>query len=407
MKHCLRAKEIPPRPFRGVPTGCPHLDALFEGCGGVPSLGITEICGESGSGKTQLCMMLALRCVLPKILGGLGGGCVFLCAEENLPTTRLVSMASEMLSQFDPINSEEALPDVDSLLGRISVTRVTDIKQLEERLVQMERLLAIEGNIKLIVIDSVAALHRDLLGKSGGFDAPERARGLLSLAATLKGFNQVFHTAVVTVNQVSDVIGRDKELEAAHLFGPASTMAGPGREAAASSLAREMSAVFTNGRWIRPALGLVWDSCVTTRVMMTRPQGRGSTFLPISLPLISAPLVTRNSLVPASTTRISTLTNEKKNTSSLDGISKESTSTNYLDGGGGAENAIDDVLAGIDFDEWDKEDAEIASRQQLRVSQERRMYLIFSPECPSAVVTYGICSVGVRGDGPPEKLLGK
>jgi len=406
MKRFNRASEIAPRVFRGVPTGCPHLDALFEGCGGIPTLGITEICGESGSGKTQLCMMLALRCVLPKIFGGLGGGCVFLCAEENLPTSRLSSMASAILSQFDQSKSEEALT-VDSLLGRISVTRVTDIKQLEERLVQMERLLAIEGNIKLIVIDSVAALHRDLLGKSGGFDAPERARGLLSLAATLKGFNQAFHAAVVAVNQVSDVIGRDAELGEAHLCGPASPMATPGRESAASTLAREMSAVFTNGRWIRPALGLVWDSCVTTRVMMTRPRGGGSTTLSS---LVSAPLVTRHFLAPALIPKLAAPVNLNANAvgPSLSSPSTESVllkTTINSEKGSGID--IDDVLAGIDFEEWDKEDAEIISKQQLRMSQERRMYLIFSPECPSAVVSYQVCEVGVRGEGPPLKLLQK
>jgi RecA/RadA recombinase len=406
MKNFARASEISPRLFRGVPTGCPYLDALFEGCGGIPSLGITEVCGESGSGKTQLCMMLALRCVLPKVLGGLGGGCVFLCAEENLPTSRLGSMASTILSQFDPSKFEDAIPDVDSLLGSISVARVTDIKQLEERLVQLERMLTIEGNIKLIVIDSVAALHRDLLSRAGGFDAPERARGLLSLSATLKGFNKAFHVAVVAVNQVSDVIGRDAELEAAQMCGPASPLALPGREAAASTLAREMSAVFTNGRWIRPALGLVWDSCVTTRIMMTRP--RGAIFLPLSTNLVHVMMpvyapVTVPVTVPVSRAVSRGTTQELQNnanTSSIVGCTMINNPVGKVD-----TMIDDDILAGIDFDEWDKEKAEFASKQQLRQTQGRQMYLIFSPECPSAMVTYEVCNVGVKGEGPPTKLL--
>jgi len=395
MKNFARASEIPPRLFRGVPTGCPYLDALFEGCGGIPSLGITEVCGESGSGKTQLCMMLALRCVLPKVLGGLGGGCVFLCAEENLPTSRLGSMAATILSQFDPSKFEDAVPDVDSLLGSISVARVTDIKQLEERLVQLERMLTIEGNIKLIVIDSVAALHRDLLSRAGGFDAPERARGLLSLSATLKGFNKAFHVAVVTVNQVSDVIGRNAELEAAQMCGPASPLALPGREAAASTLAREMSAVFTNGRWIRPALGLVWDSCVTTRIMMTRP--RGAIFLPLSTNLVH---VTIPVTVPVT---VSGATQGFQNNTTTSPIVGQTMIINNIAGKADT-MSDDDILAGIDFDEWDKEKAEFASKQLLRQTQGRQMYLIFSPECPSAMVTYEVCNVGVKGEGPPTKL---
>jgi hypothetical protein len=42
--------------------------------GGIPSQGITEIAGESGSGKTQICLQLCLTVQLPKSSGGLNGG---------------------------------------------------------------------------------------------------------------------------------------------------------------------------------------------------------------------------------------------------------------------------------------------------------------------------------------------
>ena len=42
--------------------------------GGIISRGITEIAGESASGKTQLCMQLCLTVQLPLQLGGLNGG---------------------------------------------------------------------------------------------------------------------------------------------------------------------------------------------------------------------------------------------------------------------------------------------------------------------------------------------
>ena len=38
--------------------GCISLD---EQIGGIPIQGITEICGEAGSGKTQICLNLALQ----------------------------------------------------------------------------------------------------------------------------------------------------------------------------------------------------------------------------------------------------------------------------------------------------------------------------------------------------------
>jgi RecA/RadA recombinase len=90
-----------------VPTGDARLDALFGG-GGLPAAGLTEVCGEAGAGKTQLCMMLALRCALPAELGGLGGDCYYLCAEDALPAARLESMARAQPSALSPQQSTPA-----------------------------------------------------------------------------------------------------------------------------------------------------------------------------------------------------------------------------------------------------------------------------------------------------------
>jgi DNA-repair protein XRCC3 len=51
--------------------GCGALDSALGG--GVPMRGLTEIAGEAGAGKTQLCLQLALYAVLSKEHGGLGG----------------------------------------------------------------------------------------------------------------------------------------------------------------------------------------------------------------------------------------------------------------------------------------------------------------------------------------------
>ena len=41
--------------------------------GGVINKGITQVCGESASGKTQFCMQLSLTVQLPCEYGGLDG----------------------------------------------------------------------------------------------------------------------------------------------------------------------------------------------------------------------------------------------------------------------------------------------------------------------------------------------
>ena len=52
--------------------GCQILDSFLRG--GILREGITEITGESSSGKTQICLQLCLSVQLPQDHGGLGGG---------------------------------------------------------------------------------------------------------------------------------------------------------------------------------------------------------------------------------------------------------------------------------------------------------------------------------------------
>ena len=52
--------------------GCQILDSFLRG--GILRQGITEVTGESSSGKTQICLQLCLAVQLPEERGGLGGG---------------------------------------------------------------------------------------------------------------------------------------------------------------------------------------------------------------------------------------------------------------------------------------------------------------------------------------------
>lgn len=58
--------------WRRLSTGCPIIDHGIGG--GFPVRGITELAGESGCGKTQLCLQLCISCQYPKTEGGLDAG---------------------------------------------------------------------------------------------------------------------------------------------------------------------------------------------------------------------------------------------------------------------------------------------------------------------------------------------
>lgn len=64
-----------PNKWKRIAFGCKSLDELTMN--GVPTQGIIEICGEAGSGKTQLCLQLSLTVQLPEQYGGLSRGTLF------------------------------------------------------------------------------------------------------------------------------------------------------------------------------------------------------------------------------------------------------------------------------------------------------------------------------------------
>ena len=230
--------------FPALPTGDAHLDALLGG--GLPLRGLVELCGEAGSGKTQLVMQLALRsCALL-------GGCVLIINTEGVfPAQRLAQMAG-------------AAGAGAALAERVLLADVGDAAALEIYLEGLP-LFAKRNDVRLVVVDSVAAPLRGEFG--GGADAPERSRLLFSFAAALLRVNAGGGVGVVAVNQASDVMA---EGEGGGGGGALAAAAAAGVRAVP-----RLTAALSGGRWVRPALGLSWDSCVTHRVFLAKGSGEG------------------------------------------------------------------------------------------------------------------------------------
>lgn len=71
-----------------ISFGCTNLDEISGG--GLSRCGITEISGEAGSGKTQICLQLSARCCLPHEMGGVAGKTAYMsCGEGEFPVRRL------------------------------------------------------------------------------------------------------------------------------------------------------------------------------------------------------------------------------------------------------------------------------------------------------------------------------
>ena len=218
-------KRSSPRTFT---TGCSGLDSFLGG--GMPTQGLTEICGESGAGKTQLCMQLLLTAQRSINKQGLNGKTLFLSCEGQFPILRLQEIArrcaaddvaaanADASASTTTTNTANTTNTVSStsvtstnaaidrraqeLIDNVLITHIEDADQLMDVMTVTLPMELRRGLVKLVVVDSIAAVCR------GHFDngisgLTERADVLVSMAAYMKQMSDRYGCAFVVVNQVS------------------------------------------------------------------------------------------------------------------------------------------------------------------------------------------------------------
>ena len=114
------------------------------------NLCLNEITGESGSGKTQLCLFIILKTILPKKLNCLESSCLYISTTKKLPTVRLSDLfnyyskdLSENEKKFCLSNLFEKHLNYDEFEKFISI----DIESFIQR-----------NNIQTIIIDSITGI---------------------------------------------------------------------------------------------------------------------------------------------------------------------------------------------------------------------------------------------------------
>lgn len=171
------------------------LDAALGG--GVPVGYVTEVTGESGTGKTQFLLSLLLAVQLPPP-HGLGRPALYISTESPLSTRRL----SQMLSSHPRLRDTEQRPTLDGIISTVTPDLESQDHILEFQVpVEVER-----RNIGLIVLDSVAANYRAEFERGGarGSNMATRGSELVRLAVHLRNLARKYNLAVVVANQVAD-----------------------------------------------------------------------------------------------------------------------------------------------------------------------------------------------------------
>ena len=167
-------------------TGSAKFDEFLFG--GIETQAVTEIYGEFGSGKSQICHVLCINATLPVDKGGFAGNVIYIDSEGTFRPERIFQMC-------------KARGDVDHkwVLDSIAVFKPLSAANLELLLKDITKYIK-ERNIKLIIIDSITSLHRsDYLGRG---TLAERQQKLNSMLHKLLRIVDIYNIAVVVTNQV-------------------------------------------------------------------------------------------------------------------------------------------------------------------------------------------------------------
>ena len=221
-----------------LPTGIVDLDAAMGG--GIPTGSLTELVGDSGVGKTQLCLTLAARVAREP-----GAGVIYIDTEGKFSASRLVEIArggarAGECSGFGSGGEGDSNAEVRAMAQRVTVLQCSSCQELAAHVGNLER-LALERGARLVVIDSIAALARREY--SGALAA--RQTMLSQQATQLKALAEGLDLPIVVTNQLN---GK--------------------RVGGADDAGIDSSLV--------PALGNTWSHCINSRIFLRRVRSSAS-----------------------------------------------------------------------------------------------------------------------------------
>jgi DNA repair protein RadA len=164
-----------------ITTGSQSFD-IFLG-GGIETQALTEVAGEFGSGKSQLCYTL---CATTN-MSNENNGVIFIDTENTFRAERIHQIA------------ESRGLDAEEILKRISVCRIYYSSHLEAIVRSLAKYIE-QFRARLVIIDSIISLHRaEFAGRETLVDRQQRLNTLLH---KLKRLAEIYKIAIVYTNQV-------------------------------------------------------------------------------------------------------------------------------------------------------------------------------------------------------------
>src|SRR5919201_71077 len=172
-------------------TGAAKFDSFLKG--GIETQAITEIAGEFGSGKSQICHTLCVTAnIIKEKAGELEGNnnnnnVIFIDTENTFRAERVHQIAEAR--GFEP----------EEILKKVYVCKVYSSVHLEQIIKNLGKYLE-QYKVKLVIIDSIIALHRvDFPGRESLAERQQRLNVMLHKLIRLA---EIYNVAIVLTNQV-------------------------------------------------------------------------------------------------------------------------------------------------------------------------------------------------------------
>ncbi|MFB6100076.1 MAG: DNA repair and recombination protein RadB [Candidatus Nanohalobium sp.] len=170
-----------------VSTGSEHLDRFLNG--GLEKGIVNNVYGESGSGKTNLCVQVAAH------VAENGGKVAYIDTEAGFSPERFLQMSNE------------------EALDNILIRSPTDFEQQEEAIESLEETVE-EEDVELVIVDSAVSLYRL---KVNGDNASEINNQLSGQLSQLTKIAREHNIPVLITNQVytsfdegnMEIVGKD------------------------------------------------------------------------------------------------------------------------------------------------------------------------------------------------------
>jgi len=166
-------------------TGSSILDDLF--LGGIETQAVTELYGEFGSGKSQICHTMCITAGQPVESGGLNSGVIYIDTEGTFRPERLEQISSSR--NIDPVHA----------LQNVAVCKVYNSAHLELIVKNLGKYID-DYKAKLVVVDSIISLHRAEF--SGRGTLADRQQRLNSIMHKLLRISEIYNIAIIVTNQV-------------------------------------------------------------------------------------------------------------------------------------------------------------------------------------------------------------